>query len=108
MRELEAATAKEHEAEKLRQVRRAREDDKREEHSGDETEGVDERDEKGGNGRSEDVDAKDRLKVDELQGNLKKRRSLGEQSYGELSTDSEWDKVGDSEGDIAAKSSQEE
>ncbi len=32
---------------------------------------------------------------------------MGEHSSGDLSTDSEWDKVGDSEGDISGRSSQE-
>ena len=92
----------------MREVRRAREDDEREEDSGEETEGVCEKDEGGGMGRSKEVESGGFLSAQDVQGDLRKRRSLGEQSSGDLSTDSEWDKVGDSEGDIAGKSSQEE
>ena len=107
MRELEAATKKEKEAGKLRELRTTREKDDQEEDSGEETEGANERDKGSGMGKSREVESGGFLGADKSEGDLRKRRSLGEQSSGELSPDSEWDKVGESEGDIAGKSSQE-
>lgn len=108
VQELQAATAKEQEAEKLREIRRRTGDDEREGDSGEETEGVDERGAESGREREGESGSEHLLKPGEVQGTLRKRWSVGEQSYGDLSTDSEWDKVGDSESDIAGKSSQEE
>ena len=108
VQELQAATAKEEEAKKLRETRRAHESDAREEDSGDETEGVEERDGDSKMGRSGEVDLTGPSVRGDDQRSLRKRRNSGEHSHGELSTDSEWDKVGDSESDIAGKSSQEE
>jgi hypothetical protein len=63
--------------------------------SGTETEGTD--------GRSKSANAgtrtEGRIAPDTAEGVLRKRRSLGEASAGELSTDSEWDKV-DEVGDM--------
>ena len=79
-----------------------------EDDSGEETEGVGEGNQKtqGGGRKVKEIDSNSSLPSDS-QGDLRKRRSVGEQSSGDLSTDSEWDKVGDSEGDISGKSSQE-
>ena len=86
--ELEAANQKEKEAKQIREARKVR-DDTPVEDSGTETEG-------GGN-QSEGPPPAPRseglLRPNDLQAALRKRRSLGEASSGDLSTDSEWDKV---------------
>ena len=102
VRELQAADQKDQEARKSRESRAALEGDNGAD-SGEETEGLGEEKkvepQKGVDSQSSFLSAP--------QGDLRKRRSLGEQSSGDLSTDSEWDKVGDSEGDISGRSSQE-
>ena len=88
MTELEAASQKEKEASKLKEIRKGQ-DDRGADDSETETEGA-------GNqseglvkkGKSEEL-----LKPDDSQGNLRKRSSVGEASSEDLSTDSEWDKV---------------
>ena len=86
--ELEAANQKEKEAKQIREARKGR-DDTGAEDSGTETEG-------GGNqgeGPPPATKSERLLRPDDTQGALRKRRSLGEASSGDLSTDSEWDKV---------------
>lgn len=96
MTELEAANEKERKAKRLRDIQRER-DDKIREDSGTETEAagtvVEEVEVKGRGSRPDD-----RLQPEATEGVLRKRRSLGEAS-GDLSTDSEWDKV-EEEGDM--------
>ncbi|MCJ1271660.1 hypothetical protein MMC22_011565 [Lobaria immixta] len=97
--ELEAANDKEREAKQLRGIQRERDDQMRED-SGTETEAAET--------VVEEVEVKPRadqgsrpdgrLQPEATEGVLRKRRSLGEVS-GELSTDSEWDKV-EEEGDV--------
>ena len=86
--ELEMANKEEKEAQRLRVLREER-DNTGAEDSGTETEGAD--------GLSRSVNAgtktEGRSAQDAAEGALRKRRSLGEASAGELSTDSEWDKV---------------
>ena len=90
IRELEEATAKEEEANKLRQIRKAREDDAALEDSGTETEGAAYQQ----TGRSKEVDQAGFLSPDSQEGELRKRVSQGDASSGgEMSTDGEWDKV---------------
>lgn len=99
MTELEAANEKERKAKRLRDIQRER-DDKSREDSGTETEAAET--------VAEEVEVKgrvkqgsgpdDRLQPEATEGVLRKRRSLGEAS-GDLSTDSEWDKV-EEEGDM--------
>ena len=99
MAELEAANDKEREANQLRGIQRKRDDQMRED-SGTETEAAET--------VVEEVEVKPRadqgsrpdgrLQPEATEGVLRKRRSLGEVS-GELSTDSEWDKV-EEEGDV--------
>lgn len=86
--ELEAANHKEKEAKQLREMRKGQ-DDRGTEDSGTETEGA-------GDQSQEQIDERHSgglLKPESAQGALRKRRSLGEASSGDLSTDSEWDKV---------------
>ena len=99
MTELEAAKEKEKEANHLRELRRER-DEKLVEDSGTETEAVESKDEavelKGGAEASPGVESGSRteggLRPENAESALRKRRSLGDGS-GDLSTDSEWDKV---------------
>ncbi len=92
--ELDAATRKEKEAQRLRELREEH-DNAGADDSGTETEGTD------GLSRSvnQGTNTEGRLTPDVAGGALRKRRSLGEASASELSTDSEWDKV-DEAGDI--------
>ncbi|KAI9876135.1 MAG: hypothetical protein M1830_007277 [Pleopsidium flavum] len=85
--ELQAAKAKEEEATRLRRPRSERESWDADE-SGTETEGADELVGQGQDRRREEGG----LEPGDAQGALRRRRSLGEQS-GEMSTDSEWEKV---------------
>ncbi|KAK4691444.1 hypothetical protein P7C71_g5556, partial [Lecanoromycetidae sp. Uapishka_2] len=86
--ELEAANQKEKEAKHLREIRKGQ-DDRGAEDSGTETEGAGaQREALVGEKQSEGL-----LRPDDAQGALTKRRSLAEVSSGDLSTDSEWDKV---------------
>ena len=87
MAEIQAGNAKEEEAKRLREVRRDR-SEKRAEDSGTETEGAEETRQ----GITETQGMEGGLKPESAEGVLRKRRSLGEAS-GDLSTDSEWDKV---------------
>lgn len=103
--ELEAANQNEQEIRKAREPWTAQKDDNHEQDSGEETEGVDEGKKKGEIRNSKEAGSNSLLSS--YQGDLRKRRSVGEHSSGDLSTDSEWDKVGDSEGDISGRSSQE-
>lgn len=93
VRELQAANEKEKEAKQLREMRRDR-DERGTEDSGTETEPIET--------PSERTEAKQTIKSyfqpETAENELRKRRSLGEGS-GDLSTDSEWDKVED-EGDV--------
>ena len=92
--ELEAANEKEKEAKHLRD-RRKGQDDQNAEDSGTETEG-------GGNhgeGMVAESKTKELLRPEDTQDELRKRRSLGEASSGDLSTDGEWDKVSEA-GDL--------
>ena len=92
--ELEAANQKEKDAKRIREARRGH-DDQGAEDSGTETEG-------GGNqSEGPDIASKSEglLRPDDAQGALRKRRSSGEASSGDFSTDSEWDKV-DEAGDM--------
>ena len=92
--ELGAATRKEKEAQRLRTLIEER-DNVGADDSGTETEGTDGLSRITHSGtRSEGVPA-----PETAEGALRKRRSLGEASAGELSTDSEWDKVEEA-GDI--------
>ena len=92
--ELEAATTKDKEAQRLRTLREER-DNAGADDSGTETEGIDGLSRSASQGtRSEGA-----LAPETVEGALRKRRSLGEASAGELSTDSEWDKVEEA-GDI--------
>jgi len=103
--ELQAATAKEEEAKRLRRPRSERESRDADE-SGTETEAADElvgqgqdREREEDSEREEDREREEGgLKPRDVQGVLRKRRSLGEQS-GEMSTDSEWEKVEDEDRD---------
>ena len=88
MTELEAANQKEREAKQLRDMRR-RQDDRSADDSETETEEAGNQSE----GPIEEGKSEGLLKPDNSQGAFRKRRSLGEASSGELSTDSEWDKV---------------
>ena len=94
VKELEAANRKEKEAKHIREMRKGQ-DDRVMEDSGTETEDA-------GN-HSGDVGSlkspERSLKPEDAQGAMRKRRSLGEASSGELSTDSEWDKVSEA-GDV--------
>lgn len=99
MTELEAANEKEKEANHLRELRRER-DEKFVEDSGTETEAaenkVEARELKGGAEASPRVESRSHteggLRPENGESALRKRRSLGDGS-GDLSTDSEWDKV---------------
>ena len=84
-KELQAASEKEKEVKRLREMQTK--EDEKEEGSGTETEGGEEA------GRSlEGSRIDDGLNVSDKEGELRKRRSMGSASEG-LSTDSEWDKV---------------
>ena len=85
--EIQAGNAKEEEAKRLREVRRDR-NEKGAEDSGTETEAAEET----GRGISEKQGMEGHLRPESTEGVLRKRRSLGEAS-GDMSTDSEWDKV---------------
>ncbi|MCJ1261474.1 hypothetical protein MMC22_001338 [Lobaria immixta] len=97
--ELEAANDKEREAKQLRGIQRER-DDRMREDSGTETEAaetvVEELEVKARADQGSRPDG--RLQPEITEGVLRKRRSLGEVS-GDVSTDSEWDKV-EEEGDM--------
>ena len=85
--ELEAANQNEKEGKSLREARRGQ-DDQSADDSGTETEG--------GGSQSEGAvvaSKSEGLLRPDARGALRKRRSLGEASSGDLSTDSEWDKV---------------
>ena len=88
MTELEVANKKEKEAKHLQDAKKVRED-RGEEDSGTETEGGGKQSE----GLSTASNSEGLLRPDDTQGVLRKRRSLEEASSGDLSTDSEWDKV---------------
>ena len=94
--ELQAATEKEKEAKKLRDMRRDR-DERSGDDSGTETEPI-ETPPKGMEVKETAEIAKTHLQPETTENELRKRRSLGEVS-GDLSTDSEWDKV-EEEGDM--------
>ncbi len=86
--ELEAANQKEKEAKKIREMRKGQ-DDRVTEDSGTETEGA-------GNHGEENTSPRQSeklLRPEDAQGSLRKRKNSGEASSGDLSTDSEWDKV---------------
>ena len=91
--ELQEAEAKEKEANRLRQLRKTHEDDAAIVDSGSDTEDAADTQE----GRNKDVDAKGFLSPGSQEGELRKRMSLGEASSGDMSTDSEWDKVEEAE-----------
>lgn len=87
MAEIQAGSATEEEAKRLREVRRDR-NEKAAEDSGTETEAVEEI----GRGSGEKQRLEGGLRPETAHGVLRKRRSLLDAS-GDLSTDSEWDKV---------------
>lgn len=93
MRELQAATEKEQEAKRLKELRREQEE--KEEESGTETEGGSQENLSRSVGSQRSPEGT--LEVDDKVRELRKRRSMGSASEG-LSTDSEWDKV-EAEGD---------
>lgn len=93
VKELQAANEKEKEAKRLRDMRRDR-DERDNEDSGTETEPI----ETPSKRVEEKQNIKTELKPETAENELRKRRSLGEGS-GDLSTDSEWDKV-EEEGDM--------
>lgn len=82
------------ESKHLRETQK-RQDDREAEDSGTETEGAGNRSDRGG----KEGGPRGFLRPDDGAGELRKRRSLGEASSGDLSTDSEWDKVEEA-GDI--------
>ena len=86
--ELEAANQKEQKAKQIREMRRGQ-DDRVAEDSGTETEDASNHDEGVANQRQSEK----LLTPDDAQGSMRKRRNSGEGSSGDLSTDSEWDKV---------------
>lgn len=90
--ELEAANQKEKEAQLLREMRKGQ-DDRGADDSGTETEQAE--DNSGGVVR--ETSSEGLLRPSDAHGALRKRRSLGEASSGDLSTDSEWDKVSEAE-----------
>ena len=85
--EIQAGNTKEEDAKRLRDARRDR-NEKGTEDSGTETEAAEEK----GRATSEKQDMEGGLRPEKAEGVLRKRRSLGDAS-GDLSTDSEWDKV---------------
>lgn len=88
MTELEAANQKEKEAKQIREMRKGQ-DDRGVEDSGTETEGAGNRSAGvGSQSQSERL-----LRPEDAQGPMRKRTVSGEVSSGEMSTDSEWDKV---------------
>lgn len=88
MTELEAGYQKEEEAKKIREMRKGRED-RDVEDSGTETEGTGDRRQE-----TQDKSQRDRLlRPEDAQGPVRKRTVSGDVSSGEMSTDSEWDKV---------------
>lgn len=92
--ELEAGNQKEEEAKKIREMRKGREDRDTED-SGTETEGTGDRRQE-----TQDKTQRDRLlRPEDAQGPVRKRTVSGDASSGEMSTDSEWDKVSEA-GDI--------
>lgn len=91
MRELQAATEKEKEAKQLRDIRRDR-DERGLDDSGTETEPTETLSER----KEVKETVKSHLQPEAAGSELRKRTSLGEGS-GDLSTDSEWDKVEEEE-----------
>ena len=88
MTELEAANQKEKKAKQIREMRN-RQDDRIAEDSGTETEDAINRHD----GVTNQRQSEKLLAPDDGQGSIRKRRNSGEVSSGDLSTDSEWDKV---------------
>lgn len=86
--ELNAANQKEEEAKRIREMRQVR-DDRAAEDSETETEKVDNWSE----GVSKQEQSQELLRPENAQGFMRKRKSSGEISSGDLSTDSEWDKM---------------
>lgn len=100
MTELQAATQKEQEAKHLREIQRERDDFRHAEDSGTETEAAETMDqelEPRGKVQASLRPERGFLRPESAQDTLRRRTSTGEGS-GDLSTDSEWDKVED-EGD---------
>jgi len=93
VRELQAATEKEQEAKRLKEMRKEKEE--KDEESGTETEGGSQENLSRSMGSQRLPES--RLEVDDKVRELRQRRSIGSASEG-LSTDSEWDKV-EAEGD---------
>ena len=96
--ELEAASQKERDTKQSREVKKGQGYDGRGvEDSGSETEGVGTQSE----GRVSDTMSSSKterlLRPEDAQGALRKRLSSGEASSGDLSTDSDWDKVSEAE-----------
>ena len=92
MTEVQAANQKEEKAQHLRDMKKGKVD-RMGGNSDTETEGTNNR-------RTEpstSSQAKPLLKPEDAQGSARKRRSVGEVSSGEISTDSEWDKVDEME-----------
>lgn len=94
--ELEAANEKEREAKQIREMKKGQ-DDRGTDDSGTETEGAGDRNaEASSQSRSERL-----LRPEDAQDPIRKRTVSGEGSSGEMSTDSEWDKVSEA-GDMDA------
>ncbi len=86
--ELEAANQKEREAKQIREMKKGQ-DDRGTEDSGTETEGAGNRNA----GDSSQRQSERLLGPEDAKGPMRKRTVSGEGSSGEMSTDSEWDKV---------------
>ena len=96
--ELEAANKKERGARQSKDTQKELGTDGRGlEESGTETEGVDDQSDGGISGSVPGSQTAGLLKPEDAQNALRKRTSLGEASSGDLSTDSDWDKVSEAE-----------
>ena len=91
--ELEVADQQEAETKRLQEARGKWQDNQGADDSETETEGGGDQGEGGAPGKR----FEGTLRPEDAQGALRKRRSLGEASSGDLSTDSEWDKVEEAE-----------
>lgn len=99
MTEVEAAHRIEREATEWRAAKKRQKEDARVvEDSGTETEGGGAQSEEMVSGRLSGSKTAGLLKPDDAQGALRKRSVSAEASSGELSTDSDWDKVSEAEG----------
>lgn len=96
--ELEVANQKQKDAKQSKEMRKGHvQDETGVEDSGTETEGGGTQSEGGVSGSMSGSNTDGLLRPEDAQGTLRKRRSLGEASSGDLSTDSDWDKVSEAE-----------